>query len=183
MSSIGFSDLQEVWGPTLQPSTKSRKKNRNSKRESKRAIATKSKISNDDDPIFGFYDRKFNNMGFEGQDYSYGSDDSYIKTKNVPKSNNSFEDDVNLLELDDLKENFKGNEAQIDEDILDTNPKTEIVKYVDFKNNRHENSTSKNNENHDVFLYVFSGVILLFILEQFIQVGLHLGIRNFRNDK
>lgn len=32
-------------------------------------------------------------------------------------------------------------------------------------------------ENHDVFLYVFSGVLLLFIFEQFIQVGLHLGIR------
>lgn len=34
------------------------------------------------------------------------------------------------------------------------------------------------NENHDVFLYVFSGVLLLFVLEQFIQLGLHMGMRD-----
>lgn len=35
----------------------------------------------------------------------------------------------------------------------------------------------RQNENHDVFLYVFSGVLLLFVLEQFVQVGQHIGLR------
>lgn len=36
------------------------------------------------------------------------------------------------------------------------------------------------NENHDVFLYVFSGVLLLFVLEQFIQLGLHMGMKDYK---
>lgn len=37
--------------------------------------------------------------------------------------------------------------------------------------------SARPHENHDLFMYVFSGVLLLFVLEQFIQVGLHIGVR------
>ena len=43
-------------------------------------------------------------------------------------------------------------------------------------------SPARAHENHDLFMYVFSGVLLLFVLEQFIQVGLHIGVRNMDLD-
>jgi hypothetical protein len=184
MSTIGFSDLEEVWGNTIKTSSKARKKLRQLKKESKRGSGKKFNISNDEDPIFGFYDKKFDNINLNDKYSNYDSQALY-KTKNKSSNNtyDNFEDDIDLFEIGDLKETFKPSELYSSENTSEIIPKNEIVKYIDVKNNRNEQSNSRNNENYDVFLFVFSGVILLFILEQFIQVGLQLGIRNMKNNK
>ena len=181
MSTIGFSDLEEVWGNTIKTSSKSRKKLRQLKKESKRGSGKKFNISNDEDPIFGFYDKKFDKIDLNEKYSNFESQESYKKNKNSNKNNyDNFEDDIDLFEIGDLKENFKPSELYSSEDIPEIIHKNEIVKYTDVKNNRNDQYNSRNNENYDVFLFVFSGVILLFILEQFIQVGLQLGIRNMK---
>jgi hypothetical protein len=47
-------------------------------------------------------------------------------------------------------------------------PPQEIVRYVDPPR-------PPANDNYDTFLFVFSGVLLLFVLEQFLQIGIHIG--------
>ena len=47
-------------------------------------------------------------------------------------------------------------------------PPTQIIRYA-------EPPRTPVDDRYDTFLYVFSGVLLLFLLEQFLQIGIHIG--------
>lgn len=171
MNTIGFSELEEVWGPGIQ-SKVSRRKMKNQKRDSKSKGKKMNNFNEFDDPIFGVYDKK----------YRRHERDSEFDTLKPSKVSNRLDRildddiDIDMLDISDVREDFRS-----DDDKYYGLSKPDKDKDKDIRVNKifkpNENFANKTNENHDVFLYVFSGVILLFILEQFIQVGLHLGIR------
>lgn len=89
-------------------------------------------------------------------------------------------DDANKRKEEPPEEPVRSEDDPFDEDepeersVPAPNPRVQspppIIRYPVVEKRR----TSKD-DMHEIFLYVFSGVLLLFILEQFIQIGVYLG--------
>lgn len=51
-----------------------------------------------------------------------------------------------------------------------------VIKYIEVP----KIVTKPSDDRYDTFLFVFSGVLLLFLMEQFLQIGIQIGIRQSR---
>ncbi len=71
-----------------------------------------------------------------------------------------------------LGEDAPEEESQTPSQARACQPKT-VVQYV---------PSPRGDERNEMFLYVFSGVLLLFLLEQFLQIGIHIGARAALSD-
>ncbi|AUF82285.1 hypothetical protein TetV_193 [Tetraselmis virus 1] len=77
-------------------------------------------------------------------------------------------------EITELREHEKDTEHKQEFDVRNqpvTCPPQQIIQYVNP-------APPRGDDKYDMFLYVFSGVLLLFLLEQFLQIGIHIGQRS-----
>lgn len=176
MSYMGYSSLEDVWGQ--KPHTK-----RSKRSKKKLAAASEPFFPTPDlaDPICDLYDTKYRRKRRSKRDTYDPWDTSasiHHPFSSISAAPNSLEDDSDTDPIDEEIETFEPKP-------LDLNPKADVFTPSHWNPSLKPEKTAspkRTHENHDVFLYVFSGVILLFALEQFIQVGLHIGVRQLDFD-
>lgn len=164
---MAYSSLEDVWGH--KPHTKRSKR---SKKKLEMAGSPEPLLPTPDlaDPICDLYDTKYRKQRRSNRK-TYDPWDSSASIHHpfsvISDASNTLEDDADPIE----------NEIE----MFDPKPPDQEAKPEVFRKND-KPPPRRSHENHDVFLYVFSGVILLFVLEQFIQVGLHIGVRQLDMD-
>lgn len=173
MSLIGYSTLEDAWG--VKPATKRSRRAKKKLAISQQAPAGPGGPPPPDmvDPICDLYDAKFRRKRrTRGAGY-----DPWDSRASVHHPFSMISDaSENMVVENEFGEQEDETEAFDAPPVVDyTEPlKTSVDKTA--KPVRRE--PRRQHENHDLFMYVFSGVLLLFVLEQFVQVGLHIGVRN-----
>ena len=74
------------------------------------------------------------------------------------------EDDYDY-DTEEEQEEYRGGDKPV---VCPPCPPQQIIRYA-------EPPRPPSDDRYDTFLYVFSGVLLLFLLEQFLQIGIHIG--------
>lgn len=157
MSNTGYSTLEDAWG--IKPHTK---RSRRAKKKMASAVAPAPDMA---DPICDLYDAKFRRKR-----RSRGAGfDPWDSQASIHHPFSMISDATDSVEAE--PEGF--------EEVSDHVVEQQVSEPEPITIKRKARSVApRDNENHDLFMYVFSGVLLLFVLEQFIQVGLHIGVRN-----
>jgi hypothetical protein len=183
MSLIGYSSLEDAWG--VKPATK-----RSRRAKKKMAIAQQAPerpggVAPPDmvDPICDLYDAKFRRKRrTRGAGY-----DPWDSRASIHHPFSMISDASEKMAV----EKEFGDLGDGEDDYEDVEPfdAPSIAEKAEPSKNRVEHTAKparkearRQHENHDLFMFVFSGVLLLFVLEQFIQVGLHIGVRNIDFD-
>ena len=174
----GFSTLEDAWGvnPPTKRSRRSRKKLAAQTAPPAPTIVP-APLPNMADPICDLYDSKFRRRrrareGFGAWDSQASIHHPYSMISEA---------------AGDLGSGEGGSTHSDDEDQYDgrgadaTHPPPRAPPVAPPARARSAGQ-ARPHENHDLFMYVFSGVLLLFVLEQFIQVGLHIGVRGMDLD-
>nr|WRJ69760.1 hypothetical protein TetV2_00311 [Oceanusvirus sp.] len=170
----GYSLLDEVWGADAMPLPRSSRSKRSSgkkKRKSSRASPLCDREDNRPPVTVADIPGEEHFIPYDPSRYTEidvldHSDPLYGAVRPVRKSDENDRGDIFANEendsppADDLDPPAPAAAA--------TCPPQRIVQYV---------SAPRGDDRNDMFLYVFSGVLLLFLLEQFLQIGIHIGAR------
>lgn len=164
----GFSTLEEAWGvkPHTKRSRRSRKKLAAHTPPPTPAVVP-APLPNMADPICDLYDSKFRRRRRAREGFSAWDSQASIRH---PYSM-----------ISDAPGDLRGGADSDDED-QDDGRGADPPSYSPPVAPPPRARPARPHENHDLFMYVFSGVLLLFVLEQFIQVGLHIGVRSMDLD-
>ena len=185
MSVIGYSSLEDAWGvkPQAQRSRRAKKKMAlMSQQTPPEARAGSPGVAPPDmgDRICDLYDAKFRRKRrTRGAEYDPWDSMASIHHpfSSISAASEGMAGGAEFADNDEDLEAFEGSETP-EKNETKTAPQKQI--HQNTKPVRRE--PGRQHENHDLFIYVFSGVLLLFVLEQFIQVGLHIGVRNVDYD-
>jgi hypothetical protein len=172
----GYSLLDEVWGADALPLPRSSRSKRSSGRKKKRSSRSSPLCDKEDNrpPVsvaeipgheqFLAYDPS----RYTEIDVLDHSDPLYGAVRPVRKVA-AGEETISAAEMEEEEA-----EAEAEAEAVGTFPPQatcppqRIVQYV---------PSPRGDDRNDMFLYVFSGVLLLFLLEQFLQIGIHIGAR------
>ncbi len=162
MSCAAYSTIEDAWG-----SKKFRRRDKRSKQKNEPGFSTpipssrhvSEPVPNMDDPICDLYD------------CNYSVDNTPISRAGA--STRYSEDFQNSQDL-----NVQTTAATNSLPSTQTNP----VKNVSTNNEIPRQLHYTSRDTYDVFLFIFSGIILLFALEQFIQIGMYLGNRTLNSN-
>ena len=175
----GFSTLEDAWGVKAHTkrSRRSRKKLA-AQAASPIPAVVPAPLPNMADPICDLYDSKFRRRrrareGFAAWDSQASSHHPYSMISDAAGKLGRDEEDADAPSDDE--DQGGGLQGVAQGDASPSRTRTIVP-------SARSSSPARAHENHDLFMYVFSGVLLLFVLEQFIQVGLHIGVRNMDLD-
>ena len=186
VTSTNYSSLDEVWGESFSPSQKPKK-------EKKKKVH---------DPICELYEMGNNSGYNENDIISYANNyfDKYDKTPYQRSMNNDVVGHESVMPNHEYEPKPEPRERQVREvaisesrrayDVTDQDDITEkpiqptmrspkekfqSSRYRNYADDDEENETSSGMTNFafiDLLLYIVSGIILIFIMEQFVKIGL-----------
>lgn len=167
MSHAGYSTLEEAWGIKPQ-SRRARRARKKSATEPFEAPYTRSDMDERiADPICDLYDQKFRKKK------------RTIESEYTPwDAESSIHQPFSVIPEDEYIEAFDDIAAPGPDSAGSTGLESPGPAPFPAIQTRSCAGGPRPHENHDLFMFVFSGVLLLFVLEQFIQVGLHIGTRS-----
>lgn len=169
VTNTSYSSLEEVWGESFGPSNKSKK-------EKKKKVV---------DPICELYEMGNNNgytendlVSFANSYYDKRKSDEYNRTMNDSDDVIPRERDIRNVAVYKNKNMYDVTDHD-DVDYTRHEPVHTNPKRLE-KNNHAYNSFEDDDENEhrngfafiDLLLYIVSGIILIFVMEQFVKIGL-----------